>query len=291
MDKLIIEVRINEYAMRHGNRHVPWSADEIGRDAAAIRDAGAAIIHYHARKADGTPAHDTAAYAAAMREIRRNVPDLIVHPTLGSATIGGVEERIRHIVEMARDPALKPDLASFDTGSTNVDIYDASRGEFRTTDKVFVNATGTFLHFARAYDATGVKPAVSCWTMPCVRMAGALMEMGVVREPAYMLLVCGDGGQLGAHLPNEAGLEAFLAAVPVGRRIHWTIACKEGSLLELARMAIARGGHVAVGLGDYHYKELGAPTNADLVRRIVGMARAAGREIATPAEARRMIGL
>lgn len=290
MDKLIIEVRVNEYASK-ANPHVPWSAEEIGRDAAAIRDAGAAIIHYHARKADGAPAHDTATYAAAMREIKARAPELITHPTLGSATIGGVAERIRHIVEMARDPGLKPDLASFDTGSTNMDVYDAARRAFRSTDKVFINATGTVLHFAQAYDAAGVKPAVSCWTMPCVRTAGALLEMGVVREPAYMLLVHGDGGQLGAHLPNAAGLDAFLAAMPQGRRIPWTVACKEGSLLELAGLAISRGGHVAVGLGDYHYEELGSPTNADLVRSIVEMARAAGREVATPAEARRMIGL
>ena len=95
MKKLIIEVRVNEYALRAGNAHVPWTAAELGRDARAIRDAGAAVIHFHARKDDGAPAHGTEDYAAAIRAIRDN-SDLIVHPTLGQIIVAGQEERIRH---------------------------------------------------------------------------------------------------------------------------------------------------------------------------------------------------
>ena len=95
MKKLIIEVRVNEYAMRDGNPNVPWSAEELGRDARAIRDAGASIIHFHARGTNGEPAHGPAEYAAAMRAIR-DQSDLITHPTLGQINVGGQEERIRH---------------------------------------------------------------------------------------------------------------------------------------------------------------------------------------------------
>ena len=86
MEKLVIEVRANEYAMRDQNRNVPWTAEELGRDAEEVQAAGASIIHFHARSEDGSPAHATADYAAAIKAIR-DVSDLLVHPTLGQITV------------------------------------------------------------------------------------------------------------------------------------------------------------------------------------------------------------
>lgn len=289
MKKLVIEVRVNEYAMRTGNRHVPWTADELGLDAEAIRAAGASVIHFHARKSDGAPAHGTEDYAAAIRAIRK-AADLIVHPTLGQITVAGQEERIRHVVELARDPALKPDIAAIDTGSANIDRFDAATRTFETAGKVYVNATDTLLHFCRRFAEIGVKPVVSAWNGPFLRTGGALMAMGLVKEPAYALLVHCDGGLLGGHPATNAGLDAFFAHMPKDRRVEWTVCCKHGNLFPLAMRAIAEGGHVSIGLGDYDYPELGTPTNADLVREVVRMARLVGREVATPAEARAIIG-
>ncbi len=82
MDKLIIEVRVNEYAMRDANPKVPWTPEEIGRDARAAQDAGASVVHFHARRPDGAPAHGIDDYAAAIRAIRAN-SDLLINPTLG----------------------------------------------------------------------------------------------------------------------------------------------------------------------------------------------------------------
>jgi uncharacterized protein (DUF849 family) len=79
--------------------------------------------------------------------------------------------------------------------------------------------------------------------------------------------------------------------MPHDERIEWTVCAKFGNLFPVAMQAIAEGGHVAIGIGDYDYPELGRPTNADLVREIVRMARLVGREIATPAEAREILRL
>ena len=177
MKKLIIEIRVNEYAMRDGNGHVPWTAAEIGRDAAAIREAGAAVIHFHAREDDGRPAHSTAAYAAAIRAIRAGT-DLILHPTLGQINLAGQAERIRHIVELARDPALKPELAAIDTGSANIDVFNAKTRTFRTGNKVYVNATETLILFCEQFRTIGVRPVISAWNAPFLRTAGALLDMG-----------------------------------------------------------------------------------------------------------------
>lgn len=290
MKKLIIEVRVNEYAMRTGNPHVPWSAEDLGRDARAIREAGAAIMHFHARGPDGAPAHGTADYAAAIRAIRAN-SDLVVHPTLGQITVAGQGERIAHIVELARDPALKPEMAAIDTGSANIDIFDAPTATFRTTGKVYVNAHDTLIGFARRFGEIGVMPVISAWNGPFLRSGEALMQMGLVREPAYALLVHCEGGLLGGHPATTDGLRAFLTLLPKGRQVEWTVCCKHGNLFPLAMQAIAEGGHVAIGIGDYDYPELGRPTNADLVREVVRLARLVGRDIATPAEARQMLAL
>lgn len=290
MKKLIIEVRVNEYAMRDGNPHVPWTPEEIGRDARAIRDAGAAVIHVHARQPDGAPAHGVADYAAVFRAIR-NSSDLIIHPTLGQINVAGQGERIRHIIELARDPALKPEIAAIDTGSANIDIFDARTATFRSTGKVYVNSHDTLIQFAREFARVGVKPVISAWNGPFLRTGEALMQMGLIAEPAYALLVHCEGGLLGGHPASNDGLGAFLTHLPKGRRVEWTVCCKHGNLFPLAMRAIAEGGHVSIGIGDYDYPELGSPTNADLVREVVNMARLVGRPIATPAEARGMLGL
>jgi uncharacterized protein (DUF849 family) len=79
--------------------------------------------------------------------------------------------------------------------------------------------------------------------------------------------------------------------MPANRRIEWTAACKEGNLLNVAATALERGGHLAPGIGDYPYEELGCPSNAELVQRFAELGRAAGREPTTTDEARQMLGI
>jgi hypothetical protein len=90
--KLIIEARINEYMMRGHNSHVPWTPEEIADAAAGAHTAGAAIVHWHARHADGSPCHDAAVYARTIRLIRERC-DILVHPTLGQALLSGAAIR------------------------------------------------------------------------------------------------------------------------------------------------------------------------------------------------------
>lgn len=290
MDKLIIEARVNEYAPRHANPHVPWTPEEIGRDAAAVRAAGASILHFHARRPDGAPDHATETYAAILGSIRDAAPDLLVHPTLGQITVTEPDRRIAHILALARDPRLRPEFASLDTGSTNIDVFRGAAG-FATGDRTYANPTGLLRRFLGAFRGAGVRPALACWSIPFLRTLGALLATGEVEEPAWVLLVHTEGGILGGHPATPEGLRAFLDHLPHGHRLRWAVCCKEGNALPLAMEAIARGGHVAIGIGDWAYPHLGAPTNADLVREVMAMARRAGREVATPAETRAMLGL
>lgn len=291
MDKLIIEVRVNEYASRAGNPNIPFTAAELGREAARARSAGAAIVHFHPRKHDGTPTHAQEDYLAAVGEIRRN-SDLLLNPTLGQITAqGGGGSRLAPIEALAAHAGLKPELCGIDPGSTNIDIFDAATKQFLTKDRVYANPHETLLHFARRLKELAIKPALACWSIPFVRSACALLDMGLIDDPPYFFFVCGEGGHLGAHPASAAGLRAFTDHLPLGRGALWSVGCKGGSLLPLAELAIAQGGHVAIGIGDHPYAELGHPANDRLVDEVVRIARRIGREIATPAEARQALGL
>jgi len=292
MEKLIIEARVNEFMMRErGNPHVPYASDEIVADALACRKAGAAVVHFHARKPDGRPDHATESYARTVRAIRL-ASDILVHPTLGDVTLdASAEQRLEHILEMAKNPATGPHMAPADMGSLNVDVYNPQARRFDTSERVYKNSTATLTYLCEGMRKAGVKPYLSCWNIGFTRAAGAFLDMGLVDEPAYIGFILTDNTFLGGHPGTLKGLQAHLDFLPSDRRIVWTVVNYGGNLLALAGAVIAMGGHISIGIGDYPYPELGTPRNADLVSRIVDIARDLGREVATPDEAKRILGI
>jgi len=96
---------------------------------------------------------------------------------------------------------------------------------------------------------------------------------------------------VGGYPCTIASTLAFLDVLPPDKRVEWTVTCKEGSILPAAAVALEHGGHLSPGIGDCPYPEFGCPTNADLVRFFANLARGFGRETATPAETRAMLGL
>ncbi len=292
MRKLIIEARVNEYMMREqGNPNVPYSPDEIARDAVACREAGAAILHFHARKADGSPEHAIASYAETVGLIRAR-SDILVHPTLGYVTLDQpAERRLDHILDMAKYPSKAPHFAPMDMGSVNVDRYNAQARRFETTDLVYKNSTQTLTYFAEHIRAAGLKPYLVSWTIGFTRYVGAFLDMGLLAEPAYLCFCLTNNTFLGGHPGTLKGLQAHLDFLPAERHVEWTVVNFGGNLFSLAGAIIAQGGHISIGLGDYTYSELGQPTNAQIIARIAEMAHELGREIATPEEAKAILAM
>jgi len=287
MSKLIIEARINEYMMREqGNMHVPYTPQEIAADALACREAGAAIVHFHARKSDGTPEHSAEVYANTIRSIRSG-SDILVHPTLGYNTMDDHSgpARLKHVLELAKDPSASPHFVPLDMGSVNVDRYDPQARRFLTTDHVYANPTGDLMYFAKEVRAAGLKPYLTCFNIGFLRYANAFADMGLLDEPLYMCLVMTDSIFLGGHPASLKGLQSHLDHLPPGKRVEWTAMTYGGNLFGLVAAIISQGGHVSIGLGDHPYNELGMPTNAELIRRVVAIAHECGREVATPGEA------
>lgn len=292
MRKLIIEARVNEYMLREeGNPNVPYLPEEIAADAVACREAGAAVLHFHARRPDGAPEHAAQAYADTVARIRA-ASDILVHPTLGYVTLdASSESRLDHVLRMAQDRERAPHFAPMDMGSVNVDRYNAQARRFETKGLIYKNGTDTLEYFANNIRAAGLKPYLVSWNIGFTRYASAFLEMGLLDEPAYLCFCLTDNTFLGGHPGTLKGLQAHLDFLPQDRRVEWTVCNFGGNLFALAATIISLGGHISIGLGDYTYRELGTPTNAELVARIREIARELGRDVASPDEAKHILGM
>lgn len=291
MKKLILEARINEYAMRDQNKNVPWTADEIAETAARVREEGASILHFHARTVDGQPLNTFEAYDEIIRKVRAK-SDILILPTLGFiSNDSDARKRIDNVVRLARDSATKPDIAPIDTGSANLESFEADGAKVGFSERVYVNTTDSLIHYATELKKAGVKPKLVSWSVGFTRRALMLMDIGLIDNPGYMLFHMTDGRTITGHPGTEKGLEAHLMFLPEDKRIEWTANVLGGNLLALADTIARRGGHLAMGIGDYPYPELGHPTNEALIRETVRVIRAAGREPATPDEVREMLVL
>lgn len=291
MNKLIIEARVNEYAPRDRNHHVPWSQVEIARDAARCREAGASAVHFHARKSDGSPEHSYESYRDTVRAIRAE-SDILIHPTLGYVTLNApAEERLSNIRRLVED-GCAPDIAPMDMGSTNVSVIDdTGRYVPAMEERVYQNSTATLHYFADHIREYRLKPYLQIWNISFMREMHQFFKVGWLDAPVFAEFVCTENHCIGGHPGTPKGLQALIDFLPEGVPVEWTVCNYGGNLLPLVAQAIAQGGHVSIGLGDYHYNELGTPTNEELVRRVVDIAHSLGREVATPDEARTILNM
>lgn len=144
------------------------------------------MLHFHARHLDGRPDHATESYTETVSAIRQS-SDILVHPTLGDVTVDvGPEERLSHILEMAKDPATGPHMAPADMGSFNIDIYNPQARRFDTNERLYKNSTLTLTYLCENMKRAGVKPYLSCWNIGFIRCAAAFMDMGIIEVPAYV---------------------------------------------------------------------------------------------------------
>jgi 3-keto-5-aminohexanoate cleavage enzyme len=291
LSKMIIEARVNEYAMRDQNPNVPWRADEIADTAARCREAGASILHFHARAHDGSPLQTVEENAEIIRRVRAKC-DILILPTLGFfSNDEDSASRIDCMIELAKDPSTRPDIAPIDTGSTNLETFDRATGVFGHADRVYRNDTHALQHYARLLKRAGIKPKLVCWSIGFVRRAAALMDAGLVDEPGYFLLNMTDGPYITGHPGTPQGLQALVDFLPKNRKCIWTANIVGGSLVDLAACVARLGGNIAPGIGDYPYLELGSPPNEVVIQRVAEIARANGRDIAEPDDVRRMLNL
>jgi 3-keto-5-aminohexanoate cleavage enzyme len=284
---LIIEVRGNEFAATSDNPHVPVGADAIIADALDCAAAGAAGYHWHARGVDGVDRPDDIdLHRAVVRGIRPT--GLVLHPTLGfTSTQGDVASRLRTVLALNADPETRIDIVPADIGAFILDGYDTNTGRFTSEDQVLLNTTGHVIALLDALHREQVRVLAVVWSPGAVRSALHFRREGILPAPTFWQLGFTGDSTPGGPPPTAAMAAAFLEQLPDGE--PWTVHVRDGRCLDIAEWAIRHGGHVSIGLGDDPYRDLGLPTNADLVRLVAEMAGAQGRAVASPLEARQLL--
>lgn len=288
-EPLIITVRVNEIAAREDDRpNLPLTPAEIVADAVATSEAGASVFHWHARDPEsGAPCNEIDLFRDVYRGVREST-DLLLYPTLGYIVDQDPESRTAHIAAVADDPVLRVDVAPVDFGSLNLDRWDPERQRFDSEDVVYLNPTENLRRVLERLRDLGVTVSTVCWNVGHVRTAGCFRELGLLGPTVWEYVFTGATIPSGTP-PTRLALEAMREQTPAGE--PWSVLCAGGDALELAQWAIEQGGHVSIGLGDWHYKDLGSPTNAEIVARVAALAARAGREVATPEQARAVLGL
>ncbi len=271
MEKLIITAAIcGAEVTKDHTEVIPYTIEEIVREAKSAYDAGAAIIHLHVREDDGTPTQNKERFAEAIEAIKKECPDVIIQPSTGGAVGMTADERLQ-------PTELDIEMSTLDCGTLNFG-----------GDEIFVNTENDIKLFAEKIYARGIKPELECFEKGHVDMIKKLAKKGFIKEPMHFSFVLGVNGGQSGELRDFLFLKDSL---PVGST--YSVAGVGRFEFPLAAASILEGGHVRVGLEDNIYIRKGvlATSNGQLVEKVVRLAFEFGREIATPDEARKILGI
>jgi 3-keto-5-aminohexanoate cleavage enzyme len=259
---------------------IPYTAHEIAQEARRSLDAGAAIVHIHARQPDGRPAFDVESYRLIDEAVRALCPQAIINYSTGAVGIDR-ETRVAHIRTLA------PPMAALNMGSMNYAMYSREKKRFYH-DHIFENRFEDICFYLAAMNAVGTRPEMECFDLGHIHNAEPLRDLGILPEPSCYSLVMGVLGGIPAstrnllHMVESLPRGAHWQAIGIGR-VQWP----------LLAAAITLEGHVRVGLEDNFYLKPGlmAASNGELVEKAARLIEDLGGQVASPQEARQLLGL
>ncbi len=259
---------------RDRNGAVPLTPEQIADDCAACLAEGASIFHLHARDENGMATYCGEKYREIITSVRERCPEAIVCVSTSGRNFKAFEQR-SEVLGLEGDAA--PEMASLTLGSLNF------------PKQASVNEPAMIKRLADAMNERGIVPELEVFDLGMVDYAKYLISRGVLREPFYFNLLLGSLGTLSA---TPFHLATMVLSLPMGAT--WAGAGIGAYQFSVNSMAVTMGGHVRVGLEDslfYDREKTRLATNRGLVERIANLARATEREVATPAEARSIIGM
>jgi 3-keto-5-aminohexanoate cleavage enzyme len=248
---------------------IPYTPEEIAAAALEACRAGAAVVHLHARHPDGRPSQEAAHFREIVDRIRSAGCDVVIQCSTGGAVGMGVEDRLGSLVPGA-------EMATLNMGTMNFG------------DDVFVNARPDIVRIAGRIRERGLLAECEVYDAGMLETLRWLLDRDLLVRPYHVQFVLGvPGGMSG----TERNLRFLVEGLP--EPAHWTVAGIGRFELPMAEAALRLGGHVRVGLEDNLYLSRGvlARGNGELVEAALRRVREAGREPATPAEARRILGI
>ena len=270
-DRVVINAAITGAVLtKRDTPHLPVTTEEVVKAASEVFSAGASIVHLHARNPDGTNSNSPERFIELVDAVRQACPGLLICCSLSGRYVPDVETRAGAL-------EASPDLASLTMGSMN----------FATGPSI--NAPDTILELARRIYKAGALPELEIFEPGFAHMARVLVDRGELREPLYANIIL---GALGASPVDLIGLGHIIGLLP--QSTTWSVGGLGRFQTNAILMALGAGGHVRVGIEDNIHLDRARTrlaTSAQLVERVVRLAREVGREPATPDEARSIIGL
>ncbi len=259
---------------------IPYTPEEYAEEARRAREAGAAMVHIHARERDGSPSFRKETYAEIKNAILSLSPDLIINFSTGAVGVP-LEMRVHHI----RD--IRPEVGALNMGSMNYAKYNPRKKNF-VFDFVFANPFQEIIHLLEVMKEARVLPELECFDTGHVSSVHPLIDMGLLGAPYHFSLILGVIGGIAA---TTESLVHQVSLLPDDS--NWEVIGISRDQWRLAAAALSMGGDVRVGLEDNFYLPSGAmaSSNGDLVGAAAQLVRLTGREVASPDEARAIYGI
>jgi 3-keto-5-aminohexanoate cleavage enzyme len=272
-NKIMITVAVTgSFPTKEMNPAVPYTPAEIANAAVESARAGAAIAHIHVRDPKtGKPDFKAGLFKEVLERIREKC-DMIVNLTTSGLRLTGPD-----VIAKRLEPVyLKPDICSLDLGSMNFH------------DRVFNNPPEWSVAAATCMQKNGVKPEIEVFEPGHIRQAIDLIQKGFVDDPPYFQLCMGVRWGIGASIESLLFMKRQLP-----EKALWSVLGTGKDQLTMVTMGMLMGGHIRVGFEDNIYVEKGVPAknNAQMVEKAADLAERLGRSVATPKEARRILGI
>ena len=275
---------------KEANENIPETADEIADSVYGAYCAGASMVHVHGRDPNNlpAPAKTTEVWRDVNRKIRERCPDIIINNTTGGGPAMTMEERLS-CLDAGPEVAslnLAPDMSKFTVKARNPPLPHP-HGELEF-DECLPFTYGQIRSWASEMKKREIKPELEIYHPGCVWVVNDLIAQGLIDKPYWVQTVMGY--QTSSYPTVKAVLD-MLVDLPEGSL--WLCSGIGPFQLPLTTLAMLMGGHVRVGLEDNVYFRRGekAKSNAQLVQRAVNIAHELNREVATPAQARKMLSL
>jgi uncharacterized protein (DUF849 family) len=290
---VIIEVAINGTTTKDRNPHSPCNPAEVAEVASACIAAGASVIHSHISGMGVAGREAAEEYAAGWRPVRARFPQAIVYPTV--VFHDDPEVRFGHLPFLAEMGVA--DMAVLDPGSVNFSYGDVDG--LPGKDYIYINSYSDIRFAFERMEKLGLGPSLALYDPSFARSVIAWHRAGRLPRGTFVKFYFGGdynfitgvrGGPSFGLPPTRKALDAYLEMFE-GIDLPWATAVLGGDATAtgMTRLAIERGGHVRIGLEDYCGED--APSNLELLAQAVALAREVGRPVATPEQARAILGL
>lgn len=300
MDKIIITCAVTGSIHTPSmSPHLPITADEIAEQSVDAAEAGASILHLHARDPkDGRPSASPEHFMGFLPRIKQQ-SDAVINLTTGGSALMSLEERL------AAPMRTEPEMCSLNMGTMNFALYPAAEriSEWKydwekpflenSDELIFRNTPRDIAHvLSEMGEKRGARFEFECYDVGHLYMLKHFADRGMVKAPFFIQFVFGVLGGMGADPDNLVHMKR-IADKLFGDDYRFSVLAAGRQQMPMATIAAAMGGHVRVGLEDSLMIERGvlARSNAEQVTKIRGIVEGLGRTVASPAEARDMLGL